>query len=290
MSLVIPDRPHFLLLCIASLVVMMVAPSAAAAQDALRAMSFNIRLNIASDGEHAWPHRAERAASVIRFHEPDVVGLQEAMFDQLEDLSESLPEYEWVGKGRDDGKSGGEFSAIMYRPDRLELEKTETFWLSETPDVPGSKSWDAAITRVVTWALFERKSDGQRFYHFNTHFDHIGEEARRQSARMIIQAIENREEDLPVVVTGDFNAQPDSDPYAVIVESLVDAREISASAPHGPGGTFGGFVASRNPSHRIDYVFVTPGVEVIRFATLAEHWDGVHASDHYPVMADVVFP
>ena len=285
----LPLRPLAVLaalLCLAGCA----SPRLIVGHDEIRVMSFNIRLNIESDGEHAWPHRAARTASVIRYHEPHVVGLQEAKIEQLEDLDESLPGYDWVGVGRDDGASGGEFSAIMYRTDRLDLVETETFWLSESPDMPGSKGWDAAFPRVVTWALFERKSDGQRFYHFNTHFDHVGEEARRRSAQMILDAIENREEDLPAIVTGDFNAEPDSDPYAVITGSLKDARLISSTKPHGPEGTFSGFVATQNPMHRIDYVFVSPDVRVERYATLAEHWEGRHASDHVPVVADVVLP
>ena len=275
------------------LVLTVAMPHPAPAQDdaqALRAMSFNIRLAIDSDGEHAWRHRADRAASVIRFHQPDVVGLQEALVEQLRDLEISLPEYQWVGVGRDDGEQGGEFSAIMFRPDRLELKETDTFWLSETPDVPGSKSWDAAITRVVTWALFERRSDGQQFYHFNTHFDHIGEAARRQSAQLIVDSVTVRAGELPIVVTGDFNAQPDSEPYATVTASLVDARVASETPPHGPEHTFSTFTATTEPTHRIDYVFVTPGIRVLRFATLAEHWEGRHASDHFPVVADVVLP
>jgi endonuclease/exonuclease/phosphatase family metal-dependent hydrolase len=274
----------------AFLFVLLALPSAAFAHDPIRVMSFNIRYATESDGEHAWSQRRDLAASVIRFHRPDLVGVQEALLEQLNDLEERLPDYDWVGVGRDDGESGGEFSAILYRPDRVELLESDTFWLSETPETPGSKSWDTAITRVVTWALFRDRADGSRFYHFNTHFDHIGQEARRQSAMLIVARIAERAEQVPAIVTGDFNAEPDSPPYAVMAAALSDARLASETPPHGPEGTFSSFVAHREPMPRIDYVFVTEGIIVERFATLAEHWNGRHASDHLPVMADVALP
>ena len=284
-------RSTFLLGLLATLLpALLLGPADAQGQTPIRAMSFNIRYATESDGEHAWSHRRDLAASVIRYHAPDVVGVQEALLEQLNDLTERLPEYEWIGVGRDDGKSGGEFSAILYRPDQLKLVESNTFWLSETPGVPGSKGWDTAITRVVTWALFEDRENGASFYHFNTHFDHIGEEARRQSASLIVDSVAVRALSIPAVVTGDFNATPESVPYATVAAFLTDARLASVEPPHGPEGTFSTFVATRDPMNRIDYVFVTPGVEVQRFATLAEHWNGRHASDHLPVVADILLP
>lgn len=266
-------------------------PGNAAAQTDLRAMTFNIRFATESDGEHAWSRRKDLAASVIRFHQPDLVGLQEALLAQIEDLVERLPDYAWVGVGRDDGASAGEFSAIMYRADRFTAREWGTFWLSETPEVPGSKSWDAAITRIVTWVLFDDEDTGNSFYHFNTHFDHVGTEARLHSAHLILERLRARAYDtLAVVVTGDFNFEPTAEPYAVLSDVLLDAREMSGAEPHGPEGTFSGFVATREPMPRIDYIFVTSGITVERYATLAEHWNGRHASDHLPVVADVRLP
>lgn len=274
---------------VVALALVLLAPEAFG-QTEIRAMSFNVRFATESDGEHAWRHRSDLAASVIRFHEPDIVGVQEALLEQLQDLEERLPAYDWIGVGRDDGASTGEFSAILYRPDRLELLESDTFWLSDTPEVPGSKGWDTAITRIVTWALFQDRANGTRFFHFNTHFDHVGKDARRQSASLIVDRISARDPELPVVVTGDFNATPESVPYARLTAALRDARPASESVPHGPEGTFSGFVATRDSMPRIDYVFVTPDVQVERFATLAEHWNGRHASDHLPVLADVILP
>ena len=191
---------------------------------------------------------------------------------------------------REDGDGGdeGEFSAIFYRTNRFELLDHDTFWLSPTPDVAGSQGWDAALPRIVTWGEFRDKETNQRFYHFNTHFDHRGEQARLESARLLAARVAERAHQLPFVVTGDFNAVPTSEPYSVLSEHFVDAREATATEPHGPEGTFSGFTTHADPMRRIDYVFVNESSSVDRFATLAEHWEGRHASDHLPVLADVL--
>ena len=254
----------------------------------LRVMSFNIRYNNPGDGAHAWPERADRVASTIRFYAPDVVGLQEALKGQITDLEQALPDYAWFGVGRDDGVEGGEFSPVFYRKSRLELVAQGTFWLSETPEVPGSKSWDAAITRIATWARFRDREDGTAFFYLNTHFDHIGQEARVESAALIRQRVGALAGGLPVVVTGDFNVTPENPAYATMTAFLEDARLVSDTPPHGPEGTFFGFTVEADvPGRRIDYVFVSPGVRVLRAATLTDQWHGHYPSDHLPVLADV---
>lgn len=270
---------------------MLATASMATAQPAdssLRAMSFNIRFDNPRDGEHAWPHRADRVASVIRFHAPDVVGLQEALRRQIDTLAAALPDYAWFGVGRDDGKDRGEFSPVFYRRDRLELLEEGTFWLSLTPEVPGSKGWDAAITRVATWACFRDRLTDQAFFFLNTHFDHVGQEARVESAALIRDRIEALADGLPVVVTGDFNVTPDNPAYTTMAGFLADARVVSETPPHGPEGTFFGFTVERDtPGRRIDFVFVSPGLRVLRAATLTDQWHGHYPSDHVPVLADV---
>ena len=195
----------------------------------LRVMSFNIRYNTPSDSANAWPYRKDLAASMIRFHHADLAGLQEALKGQIDDLVERLPGYGWFGVGRDDGRERGEFSAIFYRRDRVELLEGSTFWLSEEPDSVGSIGWDADYTRIVTWGRLRDRATGRVFFHFNTHFDHLGEQARLESARLLVTRVKEIAGTAPVIVTGDFNCRESSEPYLVLTdststESLRDAR------------------------------------------------------------------
>ena len=176
-----------------------------AAQD-LQVMTFNIRLNIAVDSLNAWPYRKNKVASQVLFHDVHLLGVQEAQHDQMVDLKARLPKFKYVGGGRDDGKEKGEYSAIFYDTSRLQSLHSQTFWLSLTPEVPGSKSWDAAITRIVTWAKFKDRKTGKIFFAFNTHFDHLGKEARRESAKLLLQKVAAIAGNTPAIVTGDFNA------------------------------------------------------------------------------------
>lgn len=275
--------PMALMLMVASLLGGAPAPDAAS----LRAMSFNIRYNNPDDGEHAWPHRKDRVAQLIRFHRADVVGVQEALIGQIRDLEQRLDGYAWVGVGRADGEEGGEFSPIFYRTDRLKLLDHNTFWLSETPQQMGSVGWDAALPRVVTWARFRDRSTGATFVHFNTHFDHRGEKARRESARLLVEQVPSIAGDAPVLVTGDFNATPETDVYRRLTAELDDAR-MRAESPYGPGATFSGFEVTGELDRRIDYIFVRGDVAVQRFGTLTDQWRGKYPSDHLPVIAEVV--
>ncbi len=278
----------FLLLPFMSPLVGEARPSTA--DTTVRVMTFNIRYNNPNDGEHAWPHRKERVASVIRFHEADIVGVQEALKGQIDELEALLPGYAWFGVGRDDGVAAGEFAPVFYRTDRFELIEQATFWLSETPDVPGSKSWDAAITRVVTWGRFRDLATAGEFFLFNTHFDHRGQQARTESARLMLEQINALAGQAPVVVTGDFNVVPATEAYQIMTGKLADARDRSATPPHGPEGTFFGFTVEPDENQRrIDYIFVDPRVRVERYGVLADHWNGHFPSDHLPVLAEVVF-
>lgn len=265
------------------------------AQEPVTVMSFNIRMDTKSDSANAWPFRKDMAASQILFHEADIVGVQEALHHQMTDLSERLKKYKYIGGGRDDGKERGEYSAIFYNEERLEMIVSETFWLSPTPAVPGSKGWDAAITRVVTWGRFKDKRNGKEFFVFNTHFDHIGKEARKQSARLILQKIKDLAGSKPVILTGDFNANPNDEPIQVITDKenpmhLVDAKSISATPHYGPTGTFSGFGPRERTDQPIDYIFVRNGVTVLKHATLSETWQGRFSSDHFPILARVLIP
>lgn len=257
----------------------------------IRVLSYNIRYNNPDDGINAWPNRSDSVSDIIGVRvKPDIVGLQEVLKDQLDDLEERLPAYASVGQGRDDGKDAGEFSPIFYRPDKFELIENDMFWLSETPDVPGSKSWDAAITRIVTWALFLEKETNQKFYVYNTHFDHRGEHARLMSARMLVSRIVEIEEDIPVIVTGDMNVQESSEVYSVFTEKsvLLDARYVSKNGHQGPTTTSNNWEELRPPESRIDYIFVRSVSNVVNHVILDDRYDGRFPSDHLPVMADIV--
>ena len=257
----------------------------------LRVMSFNVRNADMPDGRHGWRFRRPRVRETLRFYRPDVLGCQEALDAQVNDLAADLPGYQWVGVGREDGRAKGEYAPIFYHAARLELVESGTFWLSPTPETVASVGWDAALTRIATWARFRDKLDGGReFLAVNTHFDHVGEVARGESATLIVRKAAEIAGGLPLVVTGDFNSGPETAAYRTMSGSLADAR-AAAAVVLGPAGTFGTFAAQVEPAKRIDYIFATPGTRVARFATLSQEWDGgVHASDHFPILADVALP
>lgn len=230
------------------------------AQNSLQVMSFNIRLNTAYDSLNAWPYRKDKVASQILFHKVDLLGVQEALHDQMLDLQQRLPQYKYVGGGRDDGKTKGEYSAIFYDTTKLQLLSNDMFWLSETTTVAGSKGWDAAITRIVTWAKFKDKRSKKIFFAFNTHFDHMGKIARRESAKLVLQKVKEIAGSTPAVITGDFNAEPTDEPIQVIIDKnnplrLTDSKELSQTPHYGPTGTFTGFQNKERNDQPIDYIF-----------------------------------
>ena len=265
--------------------IMIMVPAILSAQSPVRVMTFNIRFNNPGDGENAWPNRLDMVERLLRFHQPDLMGVQEALPGQMNDLAAMLPDYRSVGIARTEG---GEFSAIFYRHSRFDLLDQSTFYLSPTPDRL-STGWDAALPRIVTWARFQDKLTGTAFLHFNTHFDHIGEEARRQSARLILRAIDSlNPEQIPVLLTGDFNATPSSSAIQTLVEGgMTDTRTSSLFPAHGPDGTWTGWTIAGEPGRRIDFVFTKGDVATYRQASLAESFAGRFPSDHLPVMAEV---
>lgn len=264
-------------------------PEKVMAEKELRIMSYNIRYNNPGDGERAWDRRKEEVANLIKFYQPDVIGLQEALLGQITFLEDQLTDYARIGVGREDGKQAGEYSPLLYRKSKFALLDHGTFWLSETPDRP-SVGWDAAFARIVTWGKFCRKEQGDTAFFLNTHFDHRGEQARRESARLIRQWVANHAANYPVMVTGDFNASPTSDPYQAITQgnSLRDAYVISQLPSVGPDRSFSNFAVTDSlPGDRIDYVFVSPTVEVHRHAIISSFNNGYYPSDHLPIVADV---
>lgn len=263
-------------------------------QQPLRVMSFNIRYDNPDDGPDAWPNRKEFVGNVIRFHKADVIGVQEALSHQLDDLIEQLPDYEWTGIGRDED-GGGEFSAILYNTKRVSFLNGDTFWLSETPDIAGSIGWDAAITRVATYGHFEDVHSGRTFTVVNTHFDHVGVESRRNSAALIVQKLEELAGEKPLVVMGDLNTTEELEPYRELTtteympgKTLLDGFYHSEYGHHGPTTTLNGFQEIL-PDRRIDYIFVNSEFRVLQHAILADIQDGHFPSDHLPVLAEMEF-
>ncbi|MFI8377491.1 endonuclease/exonuclease/phosphatase family protein [Leeuwenhoekiella sp. NPDC079379] len=247
-------------------------------------MSYNIRLATESDGENAWSKRKEFLKNQVLFYGPDVMGVQEALPEQMDYLNHNLTGYKHIGVGRE-GENQGEFSALFYNADKLEVLKSDTFWLSETPEVI-STGWDAALPRICTYALFKDKTTQEKFYVFNTHFDHVGVEARKESAALILQKMtELNTENVAVFLTGDLNLEPDSDPIAVLKTKLFDTNELAPRGAFGPSGTFNGFKFDKPVIRRIDYIFQGKGntSQVLKHAVLSDSKDLHYASDHLPV-------
>ena len=262
--------------------------------DGLRVMTWNIRLDTPDDGQHQWQFRRDDLCEEITRQHPDVVGVQEARNNQMQDMRKRLKGYKSIGVGRDDGKKEGEFSAIFYQKKRLKPIRTGTFWLSETPDISGSRGWDAACNRIVTWAEFEHKTTGKHFIMFNTHFDHMGEVARVQSALLIIKKLGELAGKLPIVLTGDFNVTNKHKAYRILTFSeneytLSDSRVRADAKISGPDFSFVGFDSSFVPSELIDFILVTWDFKVIGNTIYDFRPAGKYLSDHLPVTAELEF-
>jgi endonuclease/exonuclease/phosphatase family metal-dependent hydrolase len=262
------------------------------AVDPIRVMSFNIRYGTAGDGEDAWPHRRGLVMRTIGSFRPTVLGVQEALRFQLDEIGDEFREFGEVGVGRDDGAEAGEYAAILYDRRRLELLESGTFWLSDTPEVVASTSWGNRITRIVTWARFRGRAatdaDGGTFYVFNTHWDHESQPSRKRSAELLLERIAGRAAATdPVIVTGDFNAGEGNPAFRRLVEHdrahLVDTfRAVHPDADH--VGTFNGFTGERD-GDKIDAVLASPEWTVLEASVVRVNEDGRYPSDHFPVTA-----
>jgi endonuclease/exonuclease/phosphatase family metal-dependent hydrolase len=258
------------------------------AQTNVKVMSYNIRLDVASDGDNRWDLRKDKVAGLMNYYEPDFIGGQEVTHPQLEYLVNNLNGYSYIGVGRDDGKTKGEYSNIFYKKDKYEVLQQSTFWLSPTPDSI-SKGWDAAIVRVCTYGLFKDKKTKQLFWVFNTHFDHVGKTARLESAKLIVQKIEAlNSKNYPVILTGDFNSHPEAAPMQHIAGKMQNARAISKLV-YGPADTWNAFRFNEKLNGTIDYIFVSNNkkISVAKFASITDSYDLKYPSDHLPVMASI---
>ncbi len=251
----------------------------------LNVMTFNIRFNNPRDSANAWNFRKNFVGSQILFHEVHILGVQEALYDQIQDLQERLPAYRRLGVGRDDGATKGEFSAIFFDSTRLEMVTSGTFWLSPTPSVVGSKGWDAALPRIATWAALRDKRSKSIITVINTHFDHQGIQARKESAHLILQKLAAMRPRANSIVMGDLNSIPPDAPATIFSSALKDSKAISLTGHYGPTGTFNGFEQSELDDNPIDYIFVSSEIEVLQHATLSQSWRGRFSSDHFPVFA-----
>ncbi|MBL0743394.1 endonuclease/exonuclease/phosphatase family protein [Chryseolinea lacunae] len=248
----------------------------------VKVMTYNIRLDTPVDSVNQWPKRAHKVYDLIKKYDPDVLGVQEAIHHQLMGIVENVPAYGYVGVGRDDGKTKGEYSALLYKKDKFEVIDHNTFWLSETPDVAGSKSWDAAITRVASWAILKDKKTKKEFLVINTHFDHIGKEARKNSAALLKKKAAALRKNLPVILTGDFNCTREEPPFAV----MADPTDISLldTAPKEAPGTFCGFKVGAMKCNPIDYIFYTKPWTPSGYKAIDDNDGKYYPSDHLPVV------
>jgi len=255
----------------------------------LKVMSFNIRLNVDSDKENSWTNRKQDAVDLLSYYHPDYFGVQEALPEQMKDIKNGLKNYDYVGVGRDDGKEKGEFSAIFYDTERLQVIKSGTFWLSETPGKP-SKGWDAAYNRVCTYAVFKDKKSKKEFLAMNLHFDHVGNVARVKSADLILKKIkEINPKNLPLTLSGDFNLTDDTEPIKIISQNLKDSFYNSEKKHYGPKGTFTAFNVTEVPQDRIDYIFVK-GFKIKSNRHINDRRENLlYPSDHFPVLTELQF-
>jgi endonuclease/exonuclease/phosphatase family metal-dependent hydrolase len=274
---------------VATILMMACTAAWAAPPQALRLMTYNIRLDVASDGANAWIHRRAWIAAQVLWLRPDIFGMQEVKPNQKADLIADLPQYRLFGEGRD-GKGAGEASPIGFDAQRFDFLEGATFWLSPTPDQP-SRAWDAAFPRVVTWVRLRLRDSRQSVLAINTHWDHIGILARRQSAAQMVRWIAgNARRCEPVLVFGDFNSEMDSEQMRILTRgppTLRDARAASKSRPFGPAGTFNDFKPMPEGARAIDHILLGSGIEVDRYAVFSQIIDGRVPSDHFPVLADL---
>ncbi len=284
----------FTRLAAAASLLAMAAPLACAGQPdgekpvPLKVMSFNIRYGSADDGGNSWPNRQHVVVNTVKEYEPAIVGLQEALQFQVMHMASEMPEYSWFGIGRS-RNGGGEMTAVLYRWREVTPLHVGHFWLSPAPDEPGSRGWDAALERMVTWAEFFHIDTGRRFYCFNTHFDHRGEVARNESAALLARKVEEIAGSMPAVITGDFNAAGGaSDPWNTAIESGLQDAWVEASETIGPTQTFSGFRAPRGEDgRRIDWILFRGPFSVERCETVLYNEDGRYPSDHYPIYAEM---
>lgn len=255
----------------------------------MQVATYNIRYDNPQDSLDRWHKRLPVISDLINFHDFDIFGIQEGLHHQVEALEDKLNGYNYIGVGRDEGKKEGEYSAIFYKDEMFELLQENTFWLAENTDEP-TVGWDAALPRICTWGQFRDKRTGFTFFLFNTHFDHRGVEARKESAKLILEKIREIAADAPVVLTGDLNLDQESEAYQTFSQSdlLKDTYEL-APIVYANNGTFNYFGYSEISDQRIDHIFVNDAFQVKKYGILTDTYYGRYPSDHFPVMVELAY-
>ena len=248
--------------------------------------TFNIRMKTKADTGNLWDVRKHAVNNLIKYHEFDIFGVQEAFKEQLDDMLSALPNFQYVGVGRDDGSNKGEHSAILYNTNRFKLLKNGTFWLSATDTEKPNKGWDAALPRICTWGVFQDKNNGKKFILMNTHFDHIGKEARVESAKLMMAKAKELAKDLPLIITGDFNVDENNPAYFTLAKSNVvqDVYDLSPII-YEPNSTFNAWGKDIKEKGRIDHIFISKPFKVLKYGVLTDTYLGRYPSDHFPVAA-----
>lgn len=246
--------------------------------------TYNIRQRNQVDTGNLWIDRKEKVANQIKYHDFDIFGIQEAFKDQMDDMQKALPKYASIGVGRDDGKEKGEYSAIFYKTERFKLIKQGTFWLSATDTQTPNKGWDAALPRICTWGVFEDNSNGKQFIIMNTHFDHVGKVARKESAKLMLKKASELAKGLPLIICGDLNVNEKDEAYFTLANSpgIQDTYDL-AEVVYEPNSTFNGWGKSIQPKGRIDHIFVSKPFHVLKYGILTDTYMGKYPSDHFPV-------
>jgi endonuclease/exonuclease/phosphatase family metal-dependent hydrolase len=265
----------------------LISITAFAQPENIKVMTYNIRCGYCEDSSSVnnWSNRKYLVAYLIKSHHPDLIGLQEAEMFQVNELIEMLDEYDWYGVSREDGNVKGESTAILYKKKRFKTLTKKTLWLSETPNLV-SKGWDAALKRTVTLIKFRDKILNREFYYANTHFDHIGEKARTESSRYIVDLLSKYSNEYPVIFSGDLNYISTSEGYKILSSKLLDTKYISEKES-GEHITFNGFGNDLQPDNKIDFIFVNDKAKVINHIVDATLFNGFYPSDHYPVIAEL---
>ena len=279
-----PARPFVLSVI---LLTALLNPARVEAQAPVTVMSFNIRYGTANDGPDRWELRRGQLIDLLKAQNPDVIGVQEALHFQIDEILAALPDYRMVGVGRSDGGQGGEYAAILYRGSRLNVRHSSTFWFSDTPDVVKSNTWGAALERICTWALFDDKQ-GPSFYAYNLHLDHVSQPAREKSVSLLLERIKARSPAAPVVVTGDFNSGESNAATQAMLTVFRDTFRV-IHTKETEVGTANSFKLGQTRGEKIDYIFVAPETDVLNAAILRNATDGRYPSDHFPVTARIRF-